>query len=168
MESAASPFPPVAHARAGPQLARARAEWWDLPLLLLSALLLRLVLSSGAIGSDDITYYGAAAGVADGSWPSSDYNGALRYGFNIPAGLAMLVFGPGLGAAIAWPLLCSLIEIAAIYLFTSAIAGRTAAAMAGLLLAATPLHVSVATRIRYITITPIQIRHQNSCASVIR
>jgi 4-amino-4-deoxy-L-arabinose transferase-like glycosyltransferase len=119
----------------------------DLAAILLLALALRLALFNGPFGSDDTVYYQRALEISRGEWTDAGYNGALRYGFNLPAGLLMRVFGRGLFAANLWPLLCSLAEVATVWLVGSALGGRRVAAIAALLLAATPLHIAVASRI---------------------
>lgn len=119
----------------------------DLGLILLLALLVRLVTFNGAFGSDDLTYFGRAAELARGAWTSSNYNGSLRYGFNLPAAGFMALFGQSLFAANLWPLTSSLIEIGAVFMFASAVMNRRAGAFAALLLATAPLHIAVATRI---------------------
>ena len=119
----------------------------DLAAILLFALALRLALFNGPFGSDDTVYYQRALEISRGEWTPANYNGALRYGFNLPAGLLMRVFGPSVFAANLWPLLCSLAEVATVYLVGAALGGRRIAAIAALLLAATPLHIAVASRI---------------------
>lgn len=125
----------------GPQVVR------DLALILSLALLVRLVAFNGAFGSDDLTYFQRAIELARGEWTSADYNGALRYGFNLPAAGFIALFGETLYAANLWPLICSLVEIGAIFLFASAAMSRRAGIFAALLLASAPLHIAVATRI---------------------
>ncbi|MDO8310516.1 MAG: glycosyltransferase family 39 protein [Sideroxyarcus sp.] len=119
----------------------------DLLLILLLALLVRLVTFNGAFGSDDITYFGRAAELARGAWTSSNYNGSLRYGFNLPAAGFIALFGESLFAANLWPLTCSLVEIGAVFMFAGAVMNRRAGVFAALLLATAPLHIAVATRI---------------------
>jgi 4-amino-4-deoxy-L-arabinose transferase-like glycosyltransferase len=121
--------------------------WQVLVLVLLLALVIRVSLFNGAFGSDDNVYYDRALDVANGHWSSASYNGALRYGFNLPAGLLAAAFGPSLWVVNLWPLLCSLIEVGMVYAFAQALGGRRLAVSAALLLACAPLHVSVATRI---------------------
>ena len=119
----------------------------DLALILLLALAVRLITFNGAFGSDDIVYFERAAQLARGEWLSSDYNGALRYGFNLPASAFLALFGESVFVANLWPLACSLIEIGAVYSFARAAMSRRAGVFAALLLAATPLHMAVATRV---------------------
>ena len=85
--------------------------------------------------------------ISNGVWSSSDYNGALRYGFNIPAGFFIYLFGLSAFTANLWSLLCSIAEIGAVYLFAVSMWGRLAALYAALILASMPLHIAVATRI---------------------
>ena len=119
----------------------------NLALILLLALLIRLATFNGAFGSDDLTYFQRALALARGDWSSADYNGALRYGFNLPAAGFMALFGESLFAANLWPLTCSLIEIGAIYVFATETMTPRAGVFAALLLACAPLHIAVATRI---------------------
>ncbi len=115
--------------------------------VLVAALLVRLLTFNGSFGSDDITYFERAWQLTQGDWSSANYNGALRYGFNIPAAGFMAVFGTSLFAANLWPLFCSLVEVAAVFFFARAVMGQRAGLFAALLLASAPLHVAVATRI---------------------
>ena len=119
----------------------------DLPLVLLFALLLRLLAYNGLFGSDDGVYFERAVDVATGTWSSANYNGALRYGYNLPAGVFVWLFGATPFVANLWPLLCSLIEVAAVYVVATLMLDRRAGAFAALLLATAPLHISVATRV---------------------
>lgn len=134
---ASSSFPE----RFSPILAR------DLALLLLLACLVRLVAYNGIFGSDDLVYFERTAQLARGDWSSSNYNGALRYGFNLPAAGFVALFGKSIFVANLWPLICSLIEIGAVFLFANAAMNRRAGIFAALLLASAPLHIGVATRI---------------------
>ncbi len=115
--------------------------------ILAVAVILRLLFFNGPFGSDDLVYLTRAVQIAQGDWSSANYNGALRYGFNIPAGVFVYLFGVNLAAANLWPLLCSLAEIAAVYLFASKLWGPRAAFYAAIILAFIPIHVAVATRI---------------------
>lgn len=119
----------------------------DLGLILGLALLIRILTFNGAFGSDDLTYFQRALEISKDEWTSANYNGALRYGFNLPAAGFIALFGDSLAAANLWPLVCSLIEIAAVYLFANAAVGVRAGLYSALLLAFAPLHIAVATRI---------------------
>ncbi|MDH4393716.1 MAG: glycosyltransferase family 39 protein [Aquabacterium sp.] len=126
------------------------AAWpqpWDWLLVVALAAVLRVAFFNGEFGSDDAVYVKRAQEVANGVWTSADYNGALRYGFNIPAGMFMALFGDSRFVANLWPLTCSLLEVALVYLFVRQNFGRSTALLAALLLGAAPLHVAVATRI---------------------
>lgn len=118
-----------------------------LVLLLVLALVVRLTTFNGVFGSDDLVYFTRAAQLAHGDWSSADYNGALRYGFNLPAAGFIALFGESVFVANLWPLACSLIEIGAVYMFATAAMNRRAGVFAALLLATAPLHIAVATRI---------------------
>lgn len=126
-----------------------RTSWIarDLALILLLALLVRLATFNGAFGSDDLTYFARAVQLARGEWTSSSYNGAMRYGFNLPAAGFIALFGESPFAANLWPLACSLIEIGSVFIFASTTMSRRAGIFAALLLATAPLHMAVATRI---------------------
>ena len=132
---------------AGLPLTAAKVYAFDLAAVLTLALVLRLLTYNGLFGSDDGTYLGRAIDVASGTWASANYNGALRYGFNIPAGLFVWLFGPSAFVANLWPLLCSLIEVGAVYAVAVSVLDRRAGLFAAVLLATTPLHIAVATRI---------------------
>ncbi len=119
----------------------------DLLLVLLAALLVRLLAFNGAFGSDDLVYFERALQLSHGEWSSSGYNGALRYGFNLPAAAFIALFGESLFVANLWPLTCSLIEIGTVFWFASATISRRAGIFSALLLATAPLHIAVATRI---------------------
>lgn len=124
-----------------------RHSWLILIGLLVLAATLRLVFFNGAFGSDDLVYLNRSVQISEGVWSSANYNGALRYGFNIPAGFFIYLFGANILAANLWPLLCSLIEIAATYFFAFVLWGKQVALYATLMLVFMPLHVASATRI---------------------
>lgn len=115
--------------------------------LLVTAAALRLVFFNGALGSDDLVYLNRSVQISEGVWSSAGYNGALRYGFNMPAGFFLNLFGINIFAANLWPLLCSLAEISAVYFFSHTIGGRQVALCSTLTLVFMPLHVASATRI---------------------
>lgn len=123
------------------------AEWGVLAALIALATLWRLVVFNGPLGSDDVVYFARALDVSQGAWSSANYNGALRYGFNIPAGLMLSLFGRGEFQLNLWPLLCSLTEIGLVWWFCRKHFGATAALLAAVLLLVTPTHVATATRL---------------------
>jgi 4-amino-4-deoxy-L-arabinose transferase-like glycosyltransferase len=123
------------------------ADWAVLIALLALATLLRFAFFNGPYGSDDLIYLDRSVQIAQGDWRSANYNGALRYGFNIPAGFFIYLFGINIVAANLWPLICSIAEVAAVYLLAFHLWGRRAALYGALILAFLPLHVVSATRI---------------------
>lgn len=116
-------------------------------LLLGFAALPRAAFYTGFFGSDEMLYLRAAWSVAYGEWRPDDYVGALRYGINLPMALFLRLFGPGETTAAAWSFLCSLLEVATVYLLARALWGRRAALIAGLLIASLPIHVHMAGRL---------------------
>jgi 4-amino-4-deoxy-L-arabinose transferase-like glycosyltransferase len=122
-------------------------DWATLIALLALATLLRLAFFNGPLGSDDLIYLGRSVKIAQGDWGSATYNGALRYGFNIPAGFFIYLFGINIASANLWPLICSVAEVAAVYFLAFHLWGRRAALYGALILAFLPLHVASATRI---------------------
>lgn len=136
----------AAHARLG-AIPTKLSAWMPLVGLLMLGAGLRLAFFNGAFGSDDLVYLNRSVQIAEGSWSSANYNGALRYGFNIPAGFFMYLFGVNMLTANLWPFLCSLGEIGAVYVLARSLWGRQAALYAGLILVFMPLHVASATRI---------------------
>ncbi len=122
-------------------------DWLILGSLLITAAVLRLLFFNGFFGSDDLVYLARSLEIANGIWTSSDYNGALRYGYNIPGALPIWLFGLSPLSATLWTLFCSLAEVAAVYLFMAAFVGRRAAVYGALLLASAPLHIALATRV---------------------
>lgn len=115
--------------------------------VLVCALALRMVFFNGFFGSDDLVYLARSLQISEGVWSSANYNGSLRYGYNIPA--AMFIAGLGLNtfAANAWTLFSSLAEVAVVYLLAARFLDRRTAVFAALILASMPLHVALGTRI---------------------
>lgn len=115
--------------------------------LLLFAAALRLAFFNGFFGSDDLVYLTRSLQIAEGTWSSANYNGSLRYGYNIPAALFIYVFGLNMFTANAWTLFCSLAEVGVVYLFAARFLDRRTALFAALVLASMPLHMALGTRI---------------------
>ena len=135
---------PAAVAVAVPRL------WQQLavPLLIVAAAAaVRFLFWNGPLGSDDVVYLRRSLDVASGEWSTANYNGALRYGFNIPAGTLLRVLGTNDFTVNLWPLFCSLAEIGVVYAFARELWGTRAAATSALILAFVPLHIASATRI---------------------
>jgi len=120
---------------------------WMLPALLLAALALRLAFFTGCFGSDEVTYSEQALKIAQGHWARSDYIGAVRLGISLPVGFLVWLFGRSEFVANLWSLLCSLGEIALVYLIARRFWGERAAVLSGLVLAFTPLHAHYAGRL---------------------
>lgn len=118
-----------------------------LTAIVATAVLVRLLFFNGPLGSDDLTYLGRALEIANGIWTTSNYNGGLRYGFNIPAGLTAVIFGGSAWAVNLWPFFCSIAEVGIVWWFSYRLWGRSAGVAAALLLTFAPLHVALATRI---------------------
>jgi len=120
---------------------------WLLPALLLAALTLRLAFFTGCFGSDEVTYTEQALKIAQGQWARADYIGAVRLGISLPVGFLVWLFGRSEFVANLWSLLCSLGEIALVYLIARRFWGERAAVLSGLVLAFTPLHAHYAGRL---------------------
>jgi 4-amino-4-deoxy-L-arabinose transferase-like glycosyltransferase len=125
----------------------AMPEWPVLVALLVFAVVVRLAFFNGSFGSDDLVYLAEAVQISEGIWTSSDYIGALRYGFNIPAGFFAYLFGLNSFTINLWSLLCSLAEIVTVYLFAASLWNRRIALYSGLILICMPLHIAVSTRL---------------------
>ena len=122
-------------------------NWLHVSLILLFAAVFRWILFNGPMGSDDIVYIARALQIANGIWTPSDYNGAIRYGFNIPAGFFIYLFGISEASANLWPFLCSLGEIIIVYLIALRIFGTKVAIFSAIILSTLPIHVAASTRI---------------------
>lgn len=124
-----------------------RSYFFSASLIILIALLLREGFFNGPLGSDDIVYLSRSLDVANGIWSNANYNGALRYGYNLPEGLILHIFGLNMFTANLWPLLCSLTEIFVVFNFSWKYISHKTAIIAALFLAFMPLHAAVATRL---------------------
>ena len=111
------------------------------------AIVLRLLFFNGFFGSDDLVYLARSVQIAEGVWTSANYNGSLRYGYNIPAGLFIYLFGLNTFTANLWTLVSSVAEVGVVYAFARRYFGRRSAVFAALILASLPLHIALATRI---------------------
>lgn len=122
-------------------------SFWLLPALLLAALALRLAFFTGCFGSDEVTYTEQALKIAQGEWARADYIGAVRLGISLPVGFLVWILGRSEFVANLWSLLCSLGEIALVYLIAQRFWGERVAVLSGLVLAFTPLHAHYAGRL---------------------
>ncbi len=125
--------------------ATTRPGWGTLLILLCLALAVRLWLFVGLSGSDDAVYSLRGLEVTLGQWLPSDYVGDLRYGMNLPIAVSLKLLGMNNAGLVGWGLLCSLAEIALIYLFAERTWGRRAAVFSSAILIVTPLHLTSAT-----------------------
>lgn len=116
-------------------------------IILAGSLVVRISLFVGVFGSDDVVYLERSLDVARGEWGRADYNGALRYGYNIPAGFLIYVFGLSEFNANLWTLICSTVEIFLVYLFAMKLWGRREAIIVSILLSTAPLHIIQSTSI---------------------
>jgi 4-amino-4-deoxy-L-arabinose transferase-like glycosyltransferase len=121
--------------------------WLGLAAVVAVAALLRIVLFTGFFGSDEVTYTQVALEIASGRWTVSEYGGALRYGVNLPNAFFMKLFGVGEFSANLWSLLCSLGEVALVFVFAHHLWGCRAALLCGIVIAMLPLHVNLAGRL---------------------
>jgi hypothetical protein len=127
--------------------ARDRVIAWNLTdvaaagMLLLLATALRLFFFTGLSGSDDTVYAIRGLETWLDQWVPSDYAGDLRYGVNLPIAAFVTVLGPGAAGIHAWALLCSLGEIALVFIVAHRLWGRGPAVLAALAMAVTPLHI---------------------------
>jgi 4-amino-4-deoxy-L-arabinose transferase-like glycosyltransferase len=112
--------------------------------LLLLAAAIRIWLFFGLTGSDDSIYGKRGLEIVHGLWLESDYVGDLRYGMNLPIAATVQLFGMNEAALAVWGFLCSLAEIAIVYVFAERIWGKRVAILASLILATLPIHVSSA------------------------
>ncbi len=121
--------------------------WSHLAVIVVVAALLRAVLFAGYFGSDELTYLQVALGIADGEWKTFDYVGALRYGVNLPNALFMKLFGVSEFSANLWSLLCSVGEVALVFVLAHRLWGNRAACLAAIVIAVLPLHVHFGARL---------------------
>ena len=115
--------------------------------LLIGVLLLaagaRVLFLPGFAGGDDVMYAHRATEIALGIWRWSDYFGELRYGINLPISFFVSIFGANLVGFVAWSFICSLAEIALVFVIAHYIWGLKAAVLAGFLIALTPIHINL-------------------------
>jgi 4-amino-4-deoxy-L-arabinose transferase-like glycosyltransferase len=107
------------------------------------------------LGDDDAGYAAVARNLANGYLPDgeSEWFGA-RAVFLWPVALAFRIFGANDYTAVAWPLACSLLSVLAAFLVARQLAGRRPALVAAGLVAAVPLEVLWATRLRPDAVMP--------------
>ena len=138
--------PPFRAAIGDPARALDSVAWSHLAAIVCVAALLRVALLAGYFGSDDLTYLQVAIGIADGHWKTFEYVGALRYGVNLPNALFIKLFGASEFSANLWSLLCSVGEVALVFIIAHRIWGIRAAWLAGVVIGILPLHVHFGAR----------------------
>lgn len=129
-----------------PLNAMAQSDWYGLAGIVFLALVLRALFYSGFFGSDEVTYVETAANIAAGDWRVSNYIGATRYGMNLPVAFFIYLFGLSEASANLWPLLCSVGEVAIVFLIARWLWSPRVAILSALFLALLPLHVHFAGR----------------------
>lgn len=117
------------------------ADWYVLAAVLALAIALRMLFYTGFFGSDEVTYVETAVKIASGDWRASDYIGATRYGMNLPVALSVYLFGLSEASANLWPFLCSIGEVAIVFVIARWLWSTRVAVMSASLLALLPLHV---------------------------
>lgn len=121
-------------------------DWLSLATILALAIVLRLLFYTGFFGSDEVTYVETAVGITSGDWHASNYIGATRYGMNLPVALFIYLFGLSEASANLWPFLCSIGEVAIVFVVARRLWGLRVAVISATLLALLPLHVHYAGR----------------------
>ena len=130
-----------------PLTALVPADWYALAGVLILAVALRVLFYTGFFGSDEVTYVETAANIAAGDWRASNYIGATRYGMNLPIALLIYLFGLSEASANLWPFLCSVGEVALVFLIARWLWNTRVAVVSAVLLALLPLHVHFAGRL---------------------
>ena len=132
--------------RTAPLSAVQATDWIGLVVVLGIATALRLVFFTGFFGSDEVTYVETAVNIVAGDWHASNYIGATRYGMNLPVALFIYLFGLSEASANLWPFLCSVGEVALVFVIARWLWSTRAAVVSALLIALLPLHVHFAGR----------------------
>ncbi len=122
------------------------SDWLSLAAVLALAIVLRLLFYTGFFGSDEVTYVGTAVNIASGDWRASNYIGATRYGMNLPVAFFIYIFGVSEASANLWSFLCSIGEVALVFIIARWFWSTRAAIISAGLLALLPLHVHFAGR----------------------
>ncbi len=122
------------------------SDWLSLAAVLALAIVLRLLFYTGFFGSDEVTYVGTAVNIASGDWRASNYIGATRYGMNLPVAFFIYIFGLSEASANLWPFLCSIGEVALVFIVARWFWSARVAIISAGLLALLPLHVHFAGR----------------------
>jgi 4-amino-4-deoxy-L-arabinose transferase-like glycosyltransferase len=132
---------------AEPVAAMQKSDWTALAVVLAVAIALRILFFTGYFGSDEVTYVETALNIVAGDWRASNYIGATRYGMNLPVALSVHLFGLTEASANLWPFLCSVGEVAIVFVLARWLWSTRVAIISAGLLALLPLHVHLAGRI---------------------
>ena len=116
----------------GLSLTKRLYELFPLFLLLLLAAFLRISLSSGIEGSDDVGYIIEAHRIFSGIYEVPTYIANLRIGTILPIALTFKLFGMNSYTIFMWPLIASLSNIVVIYMITFQLFDRRTALFAAL------------------------------------
>lgn len=115
-------------------------------LLLFIAALLRVWLSSGVEGSDDVVHIVQADKIASEKYESPTYIAHLRIGTILPIALIFKLFGANTFTIFLWPLIASLTNIIIVYLIAFQLLGDKTAKLAALCMAFFPLDIHMGGR----------------------
>ena len=124
-------------------------------ILLFLAGFLRIWLSSGVGGSDDVVYLVEAYKFISGTYEAPTYIAQLRIGTILPIALMFKLFGVNSYTIFMWPLIASLINIVVIYLISFQLLGRRLALLAALCGAFFPIDIYMGGRA--MTETPLTL-----------
>ena len=122
-------------------------DYASLLLVMAVAVALRTAFHAGMLYSDDLTYVDRAVRILNGDWSVTTYVGGLRYGVNLPMALSMKILGRSEFAANLWPLVCSVAEVALVFVAARSMFGGVAAVLSALVLGLLPVHVHYAGRV---------------------
>jgi hypothetical protein len=119
-------------------------------MVLTIALAVRMEFFVGCLGTDDLAAWNRAAKFAQGQWTTLEQNinftATLRYGLSVPVAGIFALFGVSETTANIFPLLMSLLAVAAVWDLTRRLTGSLAmACIAALWLAMIGLDISYAT-----------------------
>ena len=119
---------------------------FSLFILLFLAAFLRIWLSSGVGGSDDVVYLTEAYKIFSGIYEVPTYVANLRIGTILPIAFTFKLLGVNSYTIFMWPLIASLINIVVIYLISFKLFGRRTALFAALCAAFFPLDIHMGGR----------------------
>jgi len=118
----------------------------QLPLfaILLAALILRVGFFTGISASDPLGYAEYAHKIATGNFAFEPHHYNTRFAVTAPVGLFFRLFGVGVGAAVIWPMICSLATVFLVYRLGLAVEGRRTGLVGASLFAFLPLDIALA------------------------